>query len=183
MSHKTYGFAHEARQGFCKSLDQKLRYSNNQHATNDALEAMGLLEPLNDVLKMIEQGNAHEAHHALDSLINPRYRSRSTYLKNGQSLTSKTPYSEVNGDPKPEIRAYSIAEAAKLAGLSVDNLRDWRRRGLLDGIGAKSEAGRTVYSPKDVTILTLARKISNSRLRTLKGIFDELAGMAEENHG
>lgn len=93
MSHKTYALAGDARDGFCKSFDRKTRYSNDQIATNDRLHEMGLLEPLTEVLKLIEQHKPNEAHRTLDGLINPRYRSRAAHLQAHQILSNKeSPY-------------------------------------------------------------------------------------------
>lgn len=45
------------------------------------------------------------------------------------------------------------------AGIGVDNLRDWRRRKLLDGIGTCAATGRWTYSVADVVALAVAREL------------------------
>jgi hypothetical protein len=54
---------------------------------------------------------------------------------------------------------YTQSEASLLTGISQDVLRDWRRRGFLDGFGELAENGRWKYSLHDIIILSIARAL------------------------
>lgn len=54
---------------------------------------------------------------------------------------------------------YSQSEASLLTGISQDVLRDWRRRGFLDGFGELAENGRWKYNVHDVLVLSIARAL------------------------
>ncbi|SFN80988.1 hypothetical protein SAMN04488056_10287 [Cohaesibacter marisflavi] len=69
--------------------------------------------------------------------------------------------------------AFSPSKVVKLVenSLSVDNLRDWRRRGLLDGIGQQDNRGRWNYSIGEVLFLSSVPILIEMGLE-LKTIFD-----------
>lgn len=51
----------------------------------------------------------------------------------------------------------SIVEA--YSNIGVDNLRDWRRRGLLAGVGVRSVSGRWSYTVSDVVTLAITNEL------------------------
>ncbi len=59
---------------------------------------------------------------------------------------------------KPPRRLLQPQEVEKFLGLTPENLRDQRRRGILGGVG-QQEAGRWLYSADDVLILAIAQAL------------------------
>lgn len=51
---------------------------------------------------------------------------------------------------------YSLQEIQERTGIDPENLRDWRRRGLLEGVGTLQENGRWSYRVGDVLLLAIA---------------------------
>jgi hypothetical protein len=49
------------------------------------------------------------------------------------------------------------AQVAELSGVSVDSLRDWRRRNILEGFGAVQANGRWLYSATEILTFAIAR--------------------------
>ncbi|MCY1126016.1 MerR family transcriptional regulator [Frigidibacter sp. RF13] len=56
------------------------------------------------------------------------------------------------------------ARLAEITGVSPDTQRDWRRRGVFEGIGVLQENGRWLYDNFDVLIVCLLRQLSDSNV-------------------
>jgi hypothetical protein len=56
------------------------------------------------------------------------------------------------------------ARLAEITGVSPDTQRDWRRRGVFEGIGVLQENGRWLYDSFDVLIVCLLRQLSDSNV-------------------
>lgn len=59
------------------------------------------------------------------------------------------------------MRTFAPSETGKMAGISVDTLHDWRRRGFLKRVGVRGKNGRWMYRVGDVVALAIMREISN----------------------
>lgn len=56
-------------------------------------------------------------------------------------------------------RTFSASEASRYSGISQDVLRDWRRRGVLDGVGAAQPSGRWLFSFHEIILLAIVRAL------------------------
>lgn len=74
-------------------------------------------------------------------------------------------------------RDFSQAVTSRLSGVSLDVMRDWRKRGLLDGVGEQTETGRWVYSFTEIVILSIVRVIEGcgQPIRTMIYMADRLS--------
>jgi hypothetical protein len=58
----------------------------------------------------------------------------------------------------PSDRNFSQAVTSRLSGVSVDVIRDWRKRDIL-GMGEQTETGRWVYSLEEILRFSIVRLI------------------------
>lgn len=56
-------------------------------------------------------------------------------------------------------RTFSASEASRYSGISQDVLRDWRRRGVLEGVGAAQPSGRWLFSFHEIILLAIVRTL------------------------
>lgn len=74
-------------------------------------------------------------------------------------------------------RDFSQAVTSRLSGVSLDVMRDWRKRELLDGVGEQTDTGRWVYSFDEIVILSIVRVIEGcgQPIRTMIYMADRLS--------
>jgi len=78
----------------------------------------------------------------------------------GFIMTAPTPTAEELAELRRHYaKGFGPAEVGEVTGIGPDTQRDWRRRGLIDGLGEQDARGRWRYSGLDCLTLWIARRL------------------------